>query len=153
MRKRFTLEKELEKVKAELYRYETDILPLKFGEAGIRELRLDDGSIVTSAVKTYASIKAENSVAAHNWLRENGFGDMIKNEIKVALDKERDAEAQDLIGILETKELPYIRKEFVHPMTYTAWARSQLADGNVTLPMDLLGIFTKEEASFKESKK
>jgi len=32
-------------------------------------------------IKTYASIKAECKEAAFQWLRENGFGDLIKEQV------------------------------------------------------------------------
>ena len=63
---------------------------------GLSSLKLADGSAVD--VKPYyaANISLKNREAAYNWLRSNGLGDIIKNEITVSFGRNEDNKAADI---------------------------------------------------------
>ena len=50
-------------------------------EMGLAELKLHDGSHLKFSTSYKANISEANKEMAYNWLRENGLGDIIKNEI------------------------------------------------------------------------
>ena len=63
-------------------------------EMNISTLKLADGSSVEVKPVYGASITVANKEAAYTWLRENGLGDLIKNEITVSFRRNDDNKAQ-----------------------------------------------------------
>jgi hypothetical protein len=59
----------------------TSVLPRLFEDAKIPEMPLNEGFKVEVKPKLFCSIKAANKSAAHEWLRENGLGDIIQPEV------------------------------------------------------------------------
>ena len=57
---------------------------------GLSHLKLADGSTVDVKPNYSASITIANREKAFNWLRENGLGDIIKNEISVSFGRNED---------------------------------------------------------------
>ena len=53
-------------------------------EMGLSHLKLMDGSSVDVKPNYSATITVANREKAFNWLRQNGLGDIIKNEISVS---------------------------------------------------------------------
>ena len=81
-KKIFNLEQELKDRKKELLKLTDEELPNILNELGISSFKLEDGSTI-SVKQTYgASIKVENRPAAYQWLRENGYDDIIKNQVR-----------------------------------------------------------------------
>jgi hypothetical protein len=58
-----------------------EVIPTMMSEMGLSELKLQDGSHLKVATSYRATITEANKEAAFNWLRNNGLGDIIKNEI------------------------------------------------------------------------
>ena len=64
-------------------------------EMGLSHLKLMDGSSVDVKPNYSANITIANREAAFNWLRNNGLGDIIKNEILVSFGRNEDNKAAD----------------------------------------------------------
>ena len=62
-------------------------------EMNISTLKLADGSAVEVKPVYGASIPVAKKEEAYTWLRENGLGDLIKNEIAVAFGRNEDNKA------------------------------------------------------------
>ena len=61
----------------------SEIIPNLLAEQGLSSLKLADGSSIT-VKKTYrCTVRKDEIKSAHKWLRENGLGDIIKNEVAV----------------------------------------------------------------------
>ena len=77
-------EQALKDKEKEMERISGDVIPTLLSEMGLSSLKLADGSAVE--VKPYyaANFSVKNREAAYNWLRSNGLGDIIKNEITVS---------------------------------------------------------------------
>jgi predicted RNase H-like nuclease (RuvC/YqgF family) len=73
------LEKDLKNAKKKLLQLTDEDLPSILQEMGMSEFKLDDGSQVTIKQLYGASILVDNRPMAYQWLRDNGFGDLIKN--------------------------------------------------------------------------
>lgn len=65
---------------------ETKTIPEKLAEMGIQgngsKIMLVDGGELSLSEQTYVSIPAALKAAAYEWLRDNGFGAMVKEELK-----------------------------------------------------------------------
>jgi hypothetical protein len=67
-----------------------EVIPTMMSEMGLAELKLHDGSHLKVSTSYRAHISEANKEAAYNWLRENGLGDIIKNEISVSFGRNED---------------------------------------------------------------
>ena len=95
-----------------------------------------------------ASIKEAKKEAAFAWLRNNGFGDMIKNQVSCSFGRDEDEKARGLIDTLNEKGYPSSQREWVEPSTLRAFIREQHEAGK-ELPMDLLGAFVGQKTTIK----
>jgi len=118
------------------------VIPNLMQEAGVSMIKLSDGSTVEVKPSIKASITVDNAEKAYTWLRENEFGDLIKNTVTASFNKEEDARASELIQEFESKGINYQRKEKVEPMTLKAFVSEQIKEGNPkNLPMDLFSVY------------
>ena len=80
-------------------------------------LKLQDGSSVEVKTNYSATITQANKAEAFNWLRENGLGDIIKNEISVSFGRNEDNKAADYAELAKSQGLDPMQKLKVEPMT------------------------------------
>ena len=129
------------KVKKDYKKHLTEsVLPGLFTEVGLSELKLKDGRLVKVSNFYGASIKEENKEAAYKWLRDNGFGDLIKNQVSCSFGMDEDEKARGLINTLNEKGYASSQREWVEPSTLRAFVK-ELHETGKDLPMDLLGAF------------
>ena len=156
VRQQLVLEQRVEDLTSELKRAQQDlanisgeVLPSALAEHGLTELKMADGSKVTVAQFVSASITKEKSDAAHQWLRDRGFGDLIKNTVSVNFGKGEDEKAVELIDTLSGMGLDADQKEAVHPSTLKAFVKEQIEKGT-EIPSDLFGIFIGQKTTIKK---
>lgn len=126
-------------------------LPMLMEECGVTAFKLADGSSVEIKESIKASIAAKNKTQAFVWLRDNGYGDIIKNEVVVSFGKGEEERANEFVKTVAQDDHVFVRKESVHSQTLGAFVREQLNTGK-DLPMDLLGVFRLHQAQIKKSK-
>lgn len=126
------------------------LIPDLMSEIGLTEFKLTDKSELSVNPFYSANISEDNREAAHQWLRDNEFGGLIKNEFKVSLGKGDDEQATKLETLLAEQELDFERKEGVHASTLKAFVKEQ-TEGGVTLP-DVLGVFVGRVAKITKPK-
>ena len=92
-------EESLKNKKKEIERISGEVIPTMLSEMGLSSLKLADGSAVD--VKPYyaANISIKNREAAYNWLRQNGLGDIIKNEVSVSFGRGEDNKAAEYANL------------------------------------------------------
>ena len=78
-------ETELKELKRKVDLMSGEVIPTMMQEMNISTLKLADGSSVEVKPVYGASILVAKREGAFKWLRDNGLGDLIKNEITVAL--------------------------------------------------------------------
>ena len=83
----------LKNKKKELDRISGEVIPTMLAEMGLSQLKLADGSSVDVKPFYSATISVQNKDKAYNWLRQNGLGDIIKNEISVSFGRNEDNKA------------------------------------------------------------
>lgn len=108
------------------------------------------GSVVVD-VEYYATITDANRQAAHDWLRAEGHGALIKNTVTVWLAKEQDTLAAEVAEFLTSRGLSFERKEQVHSSTLKAFAKEQAQAGR-PLPQLLFGTYERRVAKIKPKK-
>lgn len=133
------LKKELEEKSSLLTQVRTRDLPDLMQELGLSGFKLRDGSEIKIKFEYAAHIKNELRDRAHAWLRENNFGDIIKNNLTISLGKGEDEKASQIEQLCHEIDASYERKEQVHPMTLKAFVTEQL-NSNTALPVDLFGV-------------
>ena len=86
-------EHELKELKRKAELLSGEVIPTMMQEMNISTLKLADGSSVEVKPVYGASIPIAKKEQAYNWLRENGLGDIIKNEVTVAFGRNEDNKA------------------------------------------------------------
>jgi hypothetical protein len=135
---------------------EVDLIPSLMASAGgIARFDLEDGRRIELKDELYASITQANQQAAFGWLEAHGHGDVIKDELKIALGR-GDVARRRADTLMETAELlgvtDYSRKRTVHPGTLAALIREQLGEG-VEVPKETFGVHQQRRAVIKIAKK
>jgi hypothetical protein len=77
---------------------------------------------------------------AFNWLRDNGHGDLIKNNVTLTFGRSEDAIAKQLVDELQQKGHNVKQAEKVEPMTLKAFVKEQIQKGK-NVPSDLFGVY------------
>jgi len=70
------------------------VIPDMMNSMNLKTMKLKDGSEIEISNKFYATALAEQRPAAYQWLRDNGLGNIVKNEITVRFGKDEDNKAQ-----------------------------------------------------------
>jgi len=109
-------------------------------EMNISTLKLADGSAVEVKPIYGASIPKAKQEEAFKWLRDNGLGDLIKNQIIVAFGRNEDNKAMAYATLAQGKGYEPIQKLKVEPMTLKALVRERVESGQ-DMPSDLFNVF------------
>jgi hypothetical protein len=130
----------LKEKKRDIEKISGEIIPTLLGEMGLSSLKLADGSAVD--VKPYyaANISLKNREAAYNWLRSNGLGDIIKNEITVSFGRDEDNKATTYVNLAKGQGYQPTQKLKVEPMTLKALVRERIENGK-DMPTDIFNVF------------
>jgi hypothetical protein len=136
-----TTEEELKKLRDVEDTLSEQTIPNLMHKIGLELLKLKDGSSVEVKPKYKARIPESRSEEAFSWLRENGHGDMIKNQVTMEFGMKQDNEAKSIVDELKNKGLPVQQKQFVHPSSLRGFVREQIQDHGKDVPADLFGFY------------
>ena len=89
------VEENLKQLKKQADTLSGEVIPTMMTEMNISTMKLADGSAIEVKPVYGASIPADKKEEAFNWLRENGLGDLIKNEVTVSFGRNEDNKAAD----------------------------------------------------------
>ena len=144
-------EQELKEVKRKHELVSSEVIPTMMQEMNISTLKLSDGTSVEVKPVYGASIPADKKEEAYKWLRENGLGDLIKNEVTVAFGRSEDNKAQQYAVLAQGQGYEPIQKLKVEPMTLKALVRERVEAG-LDMPSDLFNLFTSNRTKITRSK-
>ena len=144
-------ENELKKTKQHIEIVSGEVIPTMMQEMNISTLKLADGSSVEVKPVYGASITVANKEAAYTWLRDNGLGDLIKNEVTVSFGRNEDNKASDYAILAQGQGYEPVQKLKVEPMTLKALVRERLESGQ-EMPSDLFYVFTGNRTKVTRSK-
>ena len=134
----------LKDLKEQADKISSEIIPNLLAEQGLASLKLADGSGV-DVKKTYScTIKKDSVDAAYTWLRDQGLGDIIKNEVSVVFGKGEDTRANELLDLAEQEGYQPNQKQKVEPMTLKALYRERIEAG-LDMPSEFFHTFVKDQ--------
>ena len=125
-----------------------EVIPTMLSEMGLSFLKLQDGSSVEVKTNYSATITQANKEAAFNWLRQNGLGDIIKNEISVSFGRNEDNKAADYAALAQERGYQPTQKLKVEPMTLKALVRERIEAGK-EMPTELFNVFVGNKTTIK----
>ena len=128
-----------------------EVIPTMMSEMGLSHLKLIDGSTVDVKPNYSANISVANREKAFQWLRENGLGDIIKNEISVSFGRNEDNKAADYAALAEERGYQPTQKLKVEPMTLKALVRERLEAGK-SMPTEIFNVFVGNKTTIKRNK-
>ena len=141
-------EQNMKNTKKELEHLSGEVIPTMMAEMGLSHLKLMDGSSVDVKPNYSANITIANRDAAFNWLRNNGLGDIIKNEISVSFGRNEDNKAADYAALATERGYQPTQKLKVEPMTLKALVRERIEAGK-DMPTELFNVFVGNKTTIK----
>jgi len=144
-------ENNLKDLKKEYQRISGEVIPTMMSEMGLAELKLSDGSHLKVSTTYRATITEANKETAFNWLRDNGLGDIIKNEISVAFGRNEDNKAANYAELAKGQGFQPTQKMKVEPMTLKALVRERIEAGK-EMPTEIFGVFSENKTTIKRNK-
>ena len=152
LQKRLELQEDnLKNTKKQIDHLSGEVIPTMMSEMGLSHLKLMDGSPVDVKPNYSANISVANREKAFNWLRENGLGDIIKNEISVSFGRNEDNKAADYAALAEERGFQPTQKLKVEPMTLKALVRERLEAGK-SMPTEIFNVFVGNKTTIKRNK-
>ena len=147
--KRLDLQEDnIKSTKKELEHLSGEVIPTMMAEMGLSQLKLMDGSLVDVKPFYSANITVANKEKAFNWLRNNGLGDIIKNEISVSFGRNEDNKAADYAALATERGFQPTQKLKVEPMTLKALVRERLEAGK-EMPTEIFNVFVGNKTTIK----
>ena len=114
-------------------------IPELMRECGLTAVTLEDGSKVELRDDIQCGIAEERREAAHQWLRAQGLGGIIKIAVAVTFGRDENARAERLVEALAKKNYDVEVVERVHPQTLKATLNERREKG-VTVPEEPFGL-------------
>ena len=147
--KRLELQEEnIKNTKKQLEHLSGEVIPTMMSEMGLSHLKLMDGSSVDVKPHYSATITVANKEKAFKWLRDNGLGDIIKNEISVSFGRNEENKAADYASLAQERGFQPTQKLKVEPMTLKALVRERTEAGK-EMPTELFNIFVGNKTTIK----
>ena len=141
-------EKKLKDKKEKLRQISGEIIPTMMSEMSLSELKLKDGSEISIKDIFGVSIIAAKKQEAHNWLRKNGLGSIVKNEITVKFGLNEDNKAEQYASLARGQGYDPDRKVTVHAGTLRTTLRDYHERGG-SIPAELFNTFEGNQTEIK----
>ena len=140
------LEEQLKAKKLEADDIGSRVIPELLAEQGLTEIKLADGSKVSVKKEFRATVPKDDvkREAALQWLRTNGLGDIIKNNVSVTFGKGEDDKAKQLLDLAAENGYEPQQKSDVSWNTLTALYRERVEAG-LDMPSDCFSLWIKDK--------
>ncbi len=151
------LEKEIEdleslmKVKKDLLKQNGEQIVSLMEERGVKSIKMSDGQSVDIKPFYTGSISRDNQEEAFKWLRDNGYDDIIKNQVVLKFGRAEDEKADQIYSDLASKGLDADRNIKVEPMTLKGFIREMIENGK-DIPMETFGVYVGHKINIKKGK-
>ena len=111
----------------------------------------NDGSTVEVKPTYGASILVDNRPQAYEWLRENGYDDIIKNNVICSFGRGEDDKASAFKAFAAKEGYVANQKTEIHSQTLRAFVKERVEAGDA-FPMELFGAWVGQRAVIKRGK-
>ena len=140
------IEEQLKNKKAEADDIGSRVIPELLAEQGLSEIKLADGSKVTVKKEFRCTLPkdADRRESAYKWLRDQGLGDIIKNNVFVTFGKGEVDKAQQLLNLAAETGVEPEQKSDVAWATLTALFRERIESG-LDMPSDVFSTWIKDK--------
>ena len=148
-----SLEEQVKNKKEEIDEISSRIIPELLAEQGLSAIKLADGSNV-SVKKEFRCTLPKDEVkreAAYKWLRDQGLGDIIKNNVFVTFGKGEDDKAQQLLDLAASNGFQPQQKSDVAWNTLTALYQERVKAG-LDMPSDVFSLWIKDKTKISRKK-
>ena len=141
-----SLEEQLKAKKLEADDISSRIIPELLHEQGLSEIKLSDGSKVAVKKEYRCTLPKDEDKRAqcYKWLRDQGLGDIIKNNVFVTFGKGEDNKAEQLLNLAAENGFQPQQKSDVAWMTLTALFRERIESG-LDMPSDVFSTWIKDK--------
>lgn len=143
------LTSKLSTLQAEARQLSEKTIPDLMDVVGVKMLKLSNDKKLEVVPVVSGSIGKGKAEEAFAWLRNNGYGDLIKRNVSVEFGKGDDEKATRLKALIEQAGYSTKDKSDVHHMTLVAWAKEQLGKG-VKIPLETLGIWVGRKTKISQ---
>ncbi len=140
------LEDQLKSKKAEADDIGSRVIPELLAEQGLTELKLQDGSKVSVKKEFRATLPRDDlrRESAYQWLRDQGLGDIIKNNVTVSFGKGEDNKANQMMDLAVANGFTPQQKSDVAWNTLTALYEERVKAG-LDMPSDVFSLWIKDK--------
>ena len=147
------LEDKLKAKKAEADDISSRVIPELLQEQGLQEIKLADGSKVSVKKEFRATLPKDDlrREAAYQWLRDQGLGDIIKNNVSVSFGKGEDNKANQLVDLAVANGFTPQQKSDVAWNTLTALYEERVKAG-LDMPSDVFSLWIKDKTKISRKK-
>ena len=147
------LEEKLKAKKAEADDISSRVIPELLQEQGLQEIKLADGSKVSVKKEFRATLPKDDlrREAAYQWLRDQGLGDIIKNNVSVSFGKGEDNKANQLVDLAVANGFTPQQKSDVAWNTLTALYEERVKAG-LDMPSDVFSLWIKDKTKISRKK-
>ena len=128
-----------------------EVIPEMMESMKLKTMKLADGSAIEVKDIYSATIPVARKEGAFNWLRENGLGDLIKNEVTVSFGRGEDNKASDYANLAAERGYQPVQKLKVEPMTLKALFRER-SEKKLDLPDEHFNLFKGNKTKITRSK-
>ena len=125
-------------------------IPNFLAEKGLQSITLDNGTEVKIFEDIKPGVLVKNKEFVYNWLRDQGHGDLIKNNVAVTFGMGEDTEAAKLKIAIRNLGMACTEKEDVHYQTMKAFVSEQHRTG-LSLP-DEFGVHVANKTKLVQKK-
>jgi hypothetical protein len=140
------LEEQLKKKKEEADYISSSVIPELLAVQGLSEIKLSDGSKVSVRKEFRATVPKDDvkREAALQWLRDQGLGDIIKNNVSVSFGKGEDDKAERLLNLAAENGFEPQQKSDVAWNTLSALYQERVEAG-LDMPSDSFSLWIKDK--------
>ena len=147
------LEDKLKAKKAEADDISSRVIPELLAEQGLSEIKLADGSKVSVKKEFRATLPKDDlrRESAYQWLRDQGLGDIIKNNVTVSFGRGEDNKANQLMDLAVANGFTPQQKSDVAWNTLTALYEERVKAG-LDMPSDVFSLWIKDKTKISRKK-
>lgn len=140
-------EKRTKELKEKAKMLDEEQIPKFLQEMGVDAIKTPFGTIGYN-LKYRGYISKANQSLAHDWLRKEGHGDIIKTEVSASFGMGESDKAQNMLATLRNNGMNPNFKEGVHHSTLSSWIKDMTEKGK-DIPDELFGVYIANTTTIK----
>jgi hypothetical protein len=144
-------EQKLKEFKAQEKYISEFVIPEIMEKQNLKTVKLKDGSELSVGDRFFASFKADKKNEGIKWLRDNGLGDIVDNNITVTFGQGEDNKAVEYASLARERGYEPTQQEKVHHARLSAVMKEWKTNGK-EVPADLFNTLEGKRTSVTNKK-